>query len=82
MAVERKAAARAERVTAFLCGESRKTSAIGSILLNIRKKHPIRREARGLRHHHGEIAAGLLYPGYIRGGFTYFRPNVIPGMNG
>lgn len=42
MAVERRAAARADRITAFLCGESRKTSAIGSSLLNIWKERPVR----------------------------------------
>ena len=62
MAVERKAAARTERVTAFLCGESRKTSVTRSSSLNMRKKHLIRRAGsatgRCLRHHHGKIAAG------------------------
>src|SRR3984957_3288472 len=39
-------------------GESRKTSVPTSSLLDMRKKHPVRREGCCFRHHHGEIAAG------------------------
>jgi hypothetical protein len=44
MAVERNAAKRADRVTAFLCDESRKTNVLRSSRLNMWKKHPIRGE--------------------------------------
>jgi hypothetical protein len=57
IAVDRNAVARAEGVTAFLCGESRNGSCPRFYLIEYVDKITNALEFRCLRHHRGEIAA-------------------------